>query len=123
MVTIEQLEAFFDRGWNGHDVDVLMTFMSDDCVFEAAAGRDACGMRHAGRARVREAFARVFASFPDVRFDDARHFVSGDRGLSEWIFRGTSADGKKVEVNGCDVFTFRDGKIAVKNSFFKNRTV
>ena len=72
MVTIEQLEAFFDHGWNGHDVDVLMTFMSDDCVFEAAAGRDACGMRHAGRARVREAFARVFASFPDVRFDDAR---------------------------------------------------
>ncbi len=122
MVTIEQLEAFFDRGWNGHDVDVLMTFMSDDCVFEAAAGRDACGMRHAGRARVREAFARVFASFPDVRFDDARHFVSGDRGLSEWIFRGTSADGKKVEVNGCDVFTFRDGKIAVKSSYLKNLT-
>ena len=122
MVTIEQLEAFFDHGWNGHDVDVLMTFMSDDCVFEAAAGRDACGMRHAGRARVREAFARVFASFPDVRFDDARHFVSGDRGLSEWIFRGTSADGTKVEVNGCDVFTFRDGKIAVKSSYLKNRT-
>jgi len=122
MVTIEQLEAFFDHGWNGHDVDVLMTFMSDDCVFEAAAGRDACGMRHAGRARVREAFARVFASFPDVRFDDARHFVSGDRGLSEWIFRGTSADGKKVEVNGCDVFTFRDGKIAVKSSYLKNRS-
>ncbi len=122
MVTIEQLEAFFDRGWNGHDVDVLMTFMSDDCVFEAAAGRDACGTRHAGRARVREAFARVFASFPDVRFDDAQHFVSGDRGLSEWIFRGTSADGKKVEVNGCDVFTFRDGKIAVKSSYLKNRT-
>ena len=79
-------------------------------------------MRHAGRARVREAFARVFASFPDVRFDDARHFVSGDRGLSEWIFRGTSADGKKVEVNGCDVFTFRDGKIAVKSSYLKNRS-
>ena len=122
MMTIEQLEAFFDRGWNAHDVDVLMTFMADDCVFEGATGRDACGTRHAGRARVREAFARVFASFPDVRFDDARHFVSGDRGLSEWIFRGTSADGKKVEVNGCDVFTFRDGKIAVKSSYLKNRT-
>jgi len=122
MVTIEQLEAFFDHGWNGHDVDVLMTFMSDDCVFEAAAGRDACGTRHAGRARVREAFARVFASFPDVRFDDTRHFVAGDRGLSEWIFRGTSADGKKVEGNGCDVFTFRDGKIAVKSSYLKTRT-
>jgi hypothetical protein len=26
-----------------------------------------------------------------------------------------------VEVNGCDLFTFRDGRIAVKNSYRKNR--
>ena len=122
MVTIEQLEAFFDRGWNGHDVDVLMTFMSDDCVFESTAGPEVCGTRHAGRERVREAFARVFKAFPDATFADARHFVAGNRGLSEWIFRGTSTDGKKVEVNGCDVFTFENGKIAVKSSYFKNRT-
>jgi hypothetical protein len=37
------------------------------------------------------------------------------------LFAGTAADGRKVEVNGCDVFTFRRGKIAVKSSFFKNR--
>jgi len=71
---------------------------------------------------VREAFARVFKAFPDATFADARHFVSGNRGVSEWIFRGTTADGKKVEVNGCDVFTFADDKIAVKSSYFKTRT-
>ena len=122
MTTIEQLEAFFDHGWNGHDVDALMTFMTDDCVFESAAGSEICVTRHVGRTRVREALARVFAAFPDVRFDDTRHIVAGDRGMSEWVFRGTSTDGKKVEVNGCDVFTFENGKIAVKSSYFKNRT-
>jgi len=71
---------------------------------------------------VREAFARVFANFPDARFEDARHFLVGNRGVSEWIFTGTTADGKKVEVNGCDVFTFRNDKIAVKSSYFKTRT-
>ena len=122
MATIKDLEAFFDIGWNGHDVDVLMSFMSDDCVFETAGGPDVCGTRHAGRERVRAAFARVFATFPDVSFDDVRHVVAGDRGLSEWILRGTTADGKKVEVNGCDVFTFRDDKIVLKSSYLKNRT-
>ena len=122
MMTREDLDAFFTAGWNRHDVDVLMTFMADDCVFESASGEEACGTRHAGRERVRDAFARVFATYPDARFDDTRHLVSGDRGLSEWIFTGTTADGRKVEVNGCDVFTFRAGKIAVKSSFFKNRT-
>jgi ketosteroid isomerase-like protein len=122
MLTTRDLETFFEAGWNAHDVDLLMTFMSDDCVFESIAGPEACGTRHAGRERVREAFAGVFAAFPDVRFGSARHFVSGDRGLSEWLFTGTAADGRKVEVNGCDVFTFRHGKIAVKSSFLKNRT-
>src|SRR2546423_13320854 len=102
--------ALFSRGGgNRHDVDVLMTFMSDDCVFESTAGPEACGTRHAGRERVRDAFARVFKAFPDATFADARHFVAGNRGVSEWIFRGTTADGKKVEVNGCDGFTFENG--------------
>jgi steroid delta-isomerase-like uncharacterized protein len=121
-MTTKDLDAFFEAGWNGHDVDLLMTFMADDCVFESTAGSEACGTRHTGRDRVRAAFARVFAAFPDARFGAARHFVSGDRGLSEWVFTGTGADGRKLEVNGCDVFTFRDGKIAVKSSFFKTRT-
>jgi len=121
-MTTKDLDAFFEVGWNAHDVDRLMTFMADDCVFESVAGADACGTRHVGRERVREAFARVFAAFPDARFGAARHFVSGDRGLSEWLFTGTAGDGRKVEVNGCDVFTFREGKIALKSSFFKNRT-
>jgi hypothetical protein len=55
-------------------------------------------------------------------FGDARHFVAGDRGVSEWLFTGTTPDGKCIEVKGCDVFTFRNGKIAVKESYFKNRT-
>ncbi|PYM22754.1 MAG: DUF4440 domain-containing protein [Candidatus Rokuibacteriota bacterium] len=121
MVTIKDLEAFGD-GWNRHDVDFIMTFMADDCVFETTAGKEACGTRYEGRERVREAFAKVFKIFPDAHFGDARHFVAGDRGLSEWVFTGTTADGKKIEVNGCDVFTFERGKIAVKNSYFKNRT-
>ena len=122
MMTTDDLQAFFGNGWNRHDLDVLMTFMADDCVFESTAGPEACGARHAGRERVRQAFARVFEVFPDARFDDARHFVAGDRGLSEWLFTGTTAEGKKVEVNGCDVFTFEGDKIALKSSYFKTRT-
>jgi steroid delta-isomerase-like uncharacterized protein len=118
---LEELDAFFHEGWNRHDVDALMTFMSHDCVFESASGVEACGTRHAGPQRVREAFARVFATFPDAIFRDVHHVVSGDRGLSEWTFAGTTAEGKAVEVNGCDLFTFRQGKIAVKSSYFKKR--
>ena len=119
-ITVEFLDAFADA-WNRHDVDDLMSFMTDDCVFEASAGDERCGVRYKGVDAVREGFAKAWEKLPDAKWSGARHFVSGDRGVSEWTFSGTQADGKRIEVDGCDVFTFRDGRIAVKNSYRKNR--
>ena len=119
-MTPDVLQAFADA-WNRHDVDALMSFMTDDCVFQASAGPEACGARYAGREAVRAAYADVFATCPDAHWANARHLVQGDRGISEWTFTGTRADGSRAEVNGCDLFTFRDGRIAVKNSYRKNR--
>jgi len=119
-VTTQWLQEFADA-WNRHDVDALMSFMTDDCVFEASAGPEICGTRFEGRAAVRAAFAEVWATFADAHWGDARHFVCGDRGVSEWIFTRTRGDGTCVEVHGCDLFRFRDGRILLKNSYRKNR--
>ena len=119
-MTVEILQAF-GEAWNRHDVDALMSFMTDDCVFESSAGPDVCGTRYAGRDAVRAGYQDVFVTFPDAHWGNARYFIHGDRGVSEWVFTGTRRDGARVEVNGCDLFTFRGGKIAVKNSYRKNR--
>jgi steroid delta-isomerase-like uncharacterized protein len=114
------LERFADA-WNRHDLDALMSMMTDDCVFEASAGPDADGQRHDGAPAVRAAFAAVFETFPDAHWANPRHFLAGRRGVSEWTFTGTHKDGRYVEVTGCDLFTLREGRIAVKNSYRKNR--
>lgn len=119
-VSVADLQAFADA-WNRHDIDALMSFMTDDCEFQASAGAQACGASHVGRQAVQAAFAEVWATYPDARWSSPRHLVCGDRGVSEWTFTGTRADGARMEVDGCDLFTFRGGKIAVKNSYRKNR--
>lgn len=119
-ITTDTLQAFADA-WNRHDIEAIMAFMTDDCVFEASAGPDVCGTRYVGREAVRAGFAEVWDVFPDAQWRNARHFVQEDRGVSEWTFTGTKADGSRVEVHGCDLFTFRDGRIALKNSYRKNR--
>ena len=119
-VTTEMLQAFADA-FNRHDVDTIMSFMTEDCVFEASSGSDVCGTRYVGREAVRAGFAEVWANFPDAQWGNARHLVFEERGVSEWTFTGTRADGTRVEVHGCDLFTFRDGRISLKNSFRKNR--
>jgi steroid delta-isomerase-like uncharacterized protein len=119
-VTAEMLQAFAEA-WNRHDIDALMSFMTEDCIFEASAGSDVCGTRYVGRESVRAGFAEVWATFPDAQWSNARHFVREDRGVSEWTFTGTREDGTRVEVHGCDLFTFRDGRISLKNSYRKSR--
>ena len=117
---VPDLQAFADA-FNRHDADALMRFMTDDCVFEASAGPDVTGTRYVGPDAVRAGFIDVWTTFPDAHWGGARHFVQGNRGVSEWTFTGTRQDGSRVEVHGCDLFTIRDGKIALKNSYRKNR--
>ena len=114
------LQSFADA-FNAHDINAIMSHMTRDCVFEASAGPDFNGEKFQGQQEVKKAFEEVFATFPDAKWNNPRHFISGDRGFTEWIFTGTKIDGTKIEVTGCDLFTFQDGKIAVKNSYRKNR--
>lgn len=120
-VDLGTLEAFAEA-FNRHDADALMAMLSADCVFNASAGPEACGTRHVGPAAVRAAFVQIWTDFPDAQWTRARHLVSGRRGVSEWTFVGTRAsDGVRVEVDGCDLFTFAGTKIRVKDSMRKQR--
>lgn len=117
---VQMLREFADA-WNRHDLDALMSFMADDCAFHAVAGPDLLGRSFVGRAAVAEGFKLAWTTFPDAAWLDGDHFVCGDRGVSESTFRGTKADGTRVEARMVDVFSFRGGKIAVKNAYRKDR--
>lgn len=119
-VTADTLAAFSDA-FNRHDADALMDFMTDDCVFDAAGGNDVHGTRYIGKDAVRAAFEAVFKAFPDAQWGHGRHFVADHRGVSEWVFSGTHTQGFRIEAEGCDLFEFRDGLIAVKRAFRKDR--
>ncbi|HXY50105.1 MAG TPA: nuclear transport factor 2 family protein, partial [Terriglobales bacterium] len=55
----------------------------------------------------------------DVHYGDDHHWVSGNHGVSQWTLTGTTNDGKKITVRGCDLLEFRDGKIIHKDSYWK----
>ena len=79
------------------------------------------GRTFEGSAEVREGFKAAWLNFPDAAWLDGEHFVAGERGVSESTFAGTKADGSRIEARMVDVFTFKDGKILVKNAYRKDR--
>ena len=115
---LRSIAAAFDR----HDLDGIMGHFADDAVFESPRGPDPWGRRFVGREEVRTAFAGRFSGIPDVRYRQDDHFVDGDRGASEWTLSGTTTEGERLEIRGCDLWTIRDGRIVKKDSYWKIRT-
>ena len=117
-VATPSLQALLDA-FNAHDVDAVMSFFTEDCVFDAPRGPAPGGHRLVGKEQVRKAFQARIEGIPDIVYAHDRHFTSGDRGVSEWTIRGTQSSGEPIEVRGCDLFEFRDGKVSRKDSFWK----
>ena len=109
------------EAFNAHDLDRIMAFFSDDCVLEMPRGPEPWGARFEGKPNVRDALATRFAGLPDVHYGDAQHFVdsAANTGMSKWTLTGTTREGKKIEVKGCDFYTFRDGQVIRKESYWK----
>ena len=116
--TTTMLEEILDA-FNRHDVDAVMSFFAEDCVLETPRGPSPFGRKLVGRGEVREGVAARFAGIPDVHYGDDTHFVCGNRGVSEWTLTGTTTEGQRLELRGCDLWTFREGKVVRKDSYWK----
>jgi steroid delta-isomerase-like uncharacterized protein len=117
-VTIDVLKGFLDA-FNRHDLDSIMDYFAEDCVFYMPRGAKPRGDRYVGKEEVRTGLAKRFAGIPDVHYGDDRHWVCEDFAVSEWTLTGTSASGQKIEVRGVDLLEFAEGKITRKDSFWK----
>ncbi len=119
MTNYVDLMSNFGDAFNKHDGAALASMMTDDCIFYTLAGDHSYGNEIAGKEAVRAAFEGVFATIKDAHWKSLDCFASGDVGLSHWLFTGTNPDGSRIEAQGCDIFSFEDGKIATKNAFRK----
>lgn len=117
-VTRELLKGFLEA-FNRHDLDAIMEYFDDDCVFYMPRGSSPRGDRYVGKADVRRGLARRFEGIPDVHYGDDRHWVGDNFGVSEWTLSGTATTGKKIEVRGLDFLEFAHGKVTRKDSFWK----
>jgi ketosteroid isomerase-like protein len=107
--------------FNAHDLDQIMTFFADDCILEMPRGPRAWGARFEGKHAVRQGLAARFEGLPDVHYGNEEHLVDAElqTGVSKWTLTGTTREGRRIEVRGCDFYTFRDDKVTRKDSYWK----
>jgi len=117
-ITHETLKGFLEA-FNRHDLNAIMDYFADECVFYMPRGSGPRGERYQGKAQVRSGLAARFEGIPDVHYGDDTHWVCGEFGVSEWTLTGTTRKGNKIQVRGVDLLEFEAGKITRKDSFWK----
>jgi uncharacterized protein (TIGR02246 family) len=108
---LDVVEAF-GAAWTAHDLDGVLSMLTDDCVFDAT-GPAPDGMRHVGREAIRDAWQAIFEDTAST-FDAEETFAADDRVVQRWRYSWAGG-----HVRGVDVFRVREGKVAEKFSYVK----
>jgi len=109
---------FFDA-WKRKDVDGILSMITDDAVLESAFGPEVHGKRFVGKQAFREGIVRYFQMLPGISSSDRTYAILGDKGFMEATASYPGPDGKQVTVRVCDLYEFRDGKVASKRAYSK----
>ena len=110
----------FGKAFNAGDVDGILACVTDDFEWRLASGPDAPDGRIVrGKDAVRRALAERDAQIRSVRFSETEVFVVEGQVIGRFRATGVYASGAPLDIRGVDLYTIRDGRIAVKDSYWK----
>ena len=118
----EALVAEIESAFNSRDVDRILEYFADNGVFATARGPVKEGIELKGKKAIGDFLRERFSYIPDMYWHPQYRFVSacGQYGVSYWVVTGTNQrNGSKLELNGCDIFRFQNGKLIHKDTFWK----
>jgi len=115
------LVAAFNAAWVAGDVDALMDLMTLEPEYHASTGPGP-GTAHIGSDAVRSGFEQVLAAEAEVDSPapPSDHIVvDANSAVSFWSYPQERADGTVSTIDGVDVWTVIDGRLAVKDAYRK----
>src|SRR5690348_12671468 len=81
---IERVRVFSDA-WRRKDVDELMSYVSDDCIYSASVGPEP-GMTYRGREEVRRGFIELIKHDEKAEARGGPIYAAEDVVVAEWAF-------------------------------------
>ncbi len=82
---IEQWVKDEDASWSSQNVDKILFYYADDCVYEDMA----IGKINKGKEEIRSFVINVFTAFPDFKIERKSFFASSDQICIEGVISGT----------------------------------
>ena len=109
------------NAFNKHDVDEILSYFSDNCIWIMAKGpHSPDGRTCVGKNEIGDTLNARYKEIPDMRWEDIRHWTFDQtKAISEWIVRGSPIDKEPFSYLGCDLWEFKDGLVTKKDTYWK----
>ena len=102
----------YDAAWNAHDLDTILALHAPGMVFENHTAAE-----RAEGDEVGPHIAEIFENWPDLSFRGRRQLVRDGLVVSEWTATATDREGRRLEWDGVDIFSFEDGLVSRKDVY------
>ena len=108
------------RAWHAEDEAALRVCLAEDIVWCQEIGPDAPdGRVLKGRDAFIEGYWRRRRQVRNVRIVDNEYRVLPDFAVQTFRLTGEDAQGRPVDLRVCDLYRFKDGLVALKDTFWK----
>ncbi len=104
---MEQDYHDYAAAWTAGDVDKVMSFFTDDIVYEDKSTKK----KPTGRAEVREFVADIAKNFAGMSMKANTVTIGKDSASMEWLMSGGSGDGA-WSIQGISAIQIKDGKFS-----------
>jgi len=110
----------FGKAFNKGDVDGILACVTDDFEWRLADGPDRPDGRIVrGKEEVRAALEERDREIAEMRFSETEVTIAADKIFGSFRATGKTRDGREIDRRGLDIYAIRDGKIALKDSYWK----
>jgi ketosteroid isomerase-like protein len=109
---LERLITQYDTAWNAHDLHTIVALHAPGMVFENHTAAE-----RAEGDEVGTHIAQIFENWPDLSFRGRRQLVRDGLVVSEWTATATDREGRRLEWDGVDIFSFEDGLVSRKDVY------
>lgn len=119
----EKMMKDYLAAWNSHDVNKILSFVTDDCVYEDMA----LGVVNHGKKELTAYINSMVVDIPDLKLEMKSAFGAGDWIGGEWVMTGTQAHsshfglpatGKRFSIRGASITELRYGKISRNTDYW-----
>ncbi|HIE4271994.1 TPA: nuclear transport factor 2 family protein [Pseudomonas aeruginosa] len=118
MITQELIATIIDA-FNTHDIDKVLEHFHDEGEMISAAGNSGRGVSLIGKPLIEEALKTRFSASPDIKWTEGKTQIFGSTAVTTFRVTATLPSGDKLDSFGCDLWTFSEGKVLRKDTYYK----